>query len=174
MPERDKYPKKYFSGNPFEGKDAFAMYKELRWGEEWREAFEIDAPEDMAVLGYVSLIVVRTGATSSKPQKVKWKKGKGPYLAIGRKSNGIYIVPREGGEPVNVPSDGYDHIGTAIRTEYWSDKGGEEALYYHDHEKPFPRIYFHEDSGCFYYKPARVGRGKTARSYAVGKEGIIG
>ncbi len=186
MPERDKYPSKYFSGNPFEGKDAFDVYKQLRWGEEWNEAFEINAPEDMAVLGMLCRIKIMKGAKflpgrsthqRSTLRDWKWKKKEAPYLTVGAKTNALYVVPqgRDGG-PINVPSDGYVLVGHVSRTEYYSEKGPDgEALYYHDHEQPFPTLYYHPQTGCMYFKPAKVkGKGARTRSYAVGPEGIIG
>lgn len=166
MPIRDQFPKEYFDGNPYEGIEPEEAYKRLRWGNEPQETFEIEGPEDMATIGTVAKVITDRGT-------VKYEEHEAPYLAIGLQTNRVYIVPAHGGKPVeSIPDGPYEELATIHQIDYYSDKGGEEAYYYHEHEEPFPRLYLDETSGVGVIEPAEMEDG--SRSYAVGDEGIIG
>lgn len=164
MPERDKFPKKYFDGNPYEGVDPEDAYKRLRWGNEPQESFEIEGPEDMVTIGDVAQVITSRGT-------VEFEEGEA-YLAVGMETNRVYIVPCEGGEPVDVPDGPYTELAEIYQIDYTSDKGGEEAYYFHEHEEPYPRLCWNEETGVGMIEPEEMEDG--SRSYAVGDEGIIG
>lgn len=165
MPERDNYPEEYFSGNPFEGKDAFEVYRELRWDNDWNEAFELDAPEPMASIGELARLELDNDI-------FEWSENEAPFLAVGVDSNALYIIPQDSdGNPVDVPTGEYQVIGEVVQTDYYSDKGNEDAYFYHEHEFPYPILAVHPESGVSVILPqANDGR----RSFAVSREGIIG
>lgn len=166
MPIRDSFPKEYFDGNPYEGETPEDAYKRLRWGNEPNEVFEIDAPEPMATIGTVAKLIADGGT-------VEYSEGEAPFLAIGLETNKVYIVPmNQDGSPVNVPEGPYVDMGRIRQIDYYSDKGGEEAYYFHEHEEPFPFLCIHETSGVALIEPEEMEDG--SRSYAVGDEGIIG
>jgi hypothetical protein len=166
MPIRDSFPKEYFDGNPYEGETPEEAYKRLRWGNEPNEVFEIDAPEPMATIGTVAKLIAQGGSVS-------YTEAEAPYLAVGLETNRVYIVPRRpDGGPVDIPSGPYTDLGLIQQIDYYSDKGGEEAYYYHEHEAPFPSLCIHEGSGVALIEPDEMEDG--SRSYAVGDEGIIG
>lgn len=166
MPIRDKFPKKYFDGNPYEGETPEEMYRRLRWGNEPTETFDLEMPESMVSLGEVAMVVLDGKST-------KFLEHEAPYMAIGAASNQIYIVPKDdNGQPVDVPVGPYVEIGTIRQIDYYSDKGGTDAYYYHEHEEPFPKVYMHMESGVCVVEPAEMEDG--SRSYAVGDEGVIG
>lgn len=165
MPERSKYPKAYFEGNPYEGDDPWEMYRKLRWGNEPQQTFEVDAPEALAALGEVALLDM--GDTI-----VKFEEGDAPYLAVGHESNTVYLVPRGMEGPIDVPEDGYVEVGEVHQIDYVSDKGGEDAYYYHEHEAPYPVLLVHPETGVMCLEPVELEDG--SRGYAVADEGIIG
>lgn len=167
MPERDKFPREYFEGNPYEGESPEGTYQRVRWGNEPQEIFEIDAPEPLATIGDVALLGLEQG-------DVKFSEHEAPFLALGTQSNVLYIVPKDSnGEPVDVPCDGdWEYVGTMDQIDYYSDKGGEDAYYYHEHEPPYPSLYVHRASGVCMLVPSECDDG--SKSYAVGDEGIIG
>lgn len=167
MPVRDRFPVEYFQGNPLRGETAEGAYKRLQWGNNPRNAWEIEAPEPMAVLGQLAKFVPMGG----KAQKFR----EGEYfLSVGVRSNKVYFVPigaRSGG-PIDFPKQFLQRVepyAVITRVDYYSSKGGEEGYYYHDHEKPYPSLY--KCGRHFVIVPARHRGG---RSYAVNDEGIIG
>lgn len=165
--ERDEYSEA-FKGNPFEGKSPTDVYKSLQWGNNPRETFDIEAPEPLVNLGEVAKIKLAGGHIEQISDK------EAPYLALGTESNYLYIIHRdENGEPVDVPLDfeEYDLVGKVMATHYYSDKGGEKAYYYHNHEKPYPLLYRHEYTGVCVLIPQD---NNGLPSYAVAIEGIIG
>ena len=171
--ERDLFDNASFERNPFEGMSAEKVYRKLRWGNTPRQSFSVNAPEELAAMGVLQLLVFDDG------ERLKWpdpdsKRGLAnppPYLAIGVRTNFVYIVPRKNGRPVNVPKGPYSYVGHLKQTDYTSDKGGEEAYFYHKHEKPYPALYQHKRSGVMILMPAEH---KGRRSYAVVPEGIVG
>lgn len=164
MPGRDDFDEEIFEGNPFWDLGAEEIFDRLRWGEAPTEKFEIDGPEDMATLGTVARIDYAGGVSE------QWDEDEAPYLAVGAKSNAIYIVPNDGG-PLDVPSGPYEPVEEATRLDYYASKGGEVAYYTHDHEPPYPTVYENPKSGVRIVVPAD---NEGARSYAVDEEGIIG
>ena len=166
MPTRDYFPKAYFDGNPYDGVSVEEMYEKLRWGNKPEQVFEIEGPEDMATVGTVAKIVTSSGV-------VEYSEEEAPFLAIGRETNRLYIVPfdSEGG-PCDIPEGGYTELAEIRQIDYYSDKGGEEAYYYHEHEAPFPTLYLDDVTGVAVIEPAEMDDG--SRSYAVGDEGVIG
>jgi hypothetical protein len=164
MPERQKYAH-LFGANPFANNDAYKAFSLLHWGNQFQRATEIEAPEPMIMLGMMA-------AFHTDRETLKFRKGDA-FLAVGHKSNQLYVIPRKNNSPVDVPKFRSDmrFVGKVSRTDYWASKGGQtEHYYYHDHEPPYPSLYVHK-SGVGYLKPASW-RGKP--SYAVGKEGIVG
>lgn len=165
MPERDKFPKEYFDSNPYESNTPEETYQKIRWGNAPQETFELDAPEAMATIGDVAQLVTTQG-------KVRFSENEAPFLALGANSNFLYIVPKCAGMPVNIPNGPYTLIATLKRIDYYSDKGGDDAYYYHNHEPPYPNLYMHLSSGVCILCPSECDDG--SRSYAVSDEGIIG
>jgi hypothetical protein len=163
--ERQEYASS-FDGNPYNNVSPKAMYKRLRWGNKVVDTFNIDAPEPMVVLG--ELAKLRRGKTTFW----SFEENNGPFLAVGRDSNLLYIISRhEDGSPCNVPSNGYKPLCVITGIDYYSDKGGEDIYYFHNHEKPYPTLMQHS-KGCWYLKPSYLSDG--GRSYVVDDAGIIG
>lgn len=166
MPGRDDFPKDIFEDNPMDGLDAHDVYKKLRWGNEPDEVFEFTGPEDMATLGTLARIDVGD-------EEWEWDEAEAPFLAVGVDSNKLFIVPRDAhGNPTDVPKSGYEALGQVERVDYYSDKGDDEAYYYHEHEPPYPTATVHKGSGVMVIEPAEQEDG--SRSYAVDEEGVIG
>lgn len=165
MPERLRYAH-LFTGNPFAGKGVEETFSLLHWGNRHEHLTEIDAPEPLVMVGMMAALALENGA------ELRFKSGEA-FLAMGHRSNRLYVVPRKNNKPVDVPafSRSMRCIGKVVRTDYLSTKGGnQEHYYYHEHEHPFPTLYTHP-TGVGYLRPARHN-GKA--SYAVGKEGIVG
>lgn len=165
--ERHKFPKGIFKGNPLAGMSAEEAYKLLRWGNAPKQSFTIDAPEPLVAMGEVAAIYLLDG------RQQQWEDdGASPFLAIGKHTNIIYFVQRaEDGGPARVISSGpYHELGLCRRVDYFSDKGGEPAYYYHDHEPPYPVLFF-EPRGTMVLLPQAHNGG---RSFAVAEGGIVG
>lgn len=126
----------------------------------------MEAPEPMAVLGELAKLFFVGGKKQSFL-------GGELYLAVGTKSNKVYLVPMDGsGAPIDFARDfkrKCEAIVRVKRIDYYSQKGGESAYYYHDHEAPYPMLC--GDGEHFVLEPAKHRGG---RSYAVNDEGIIG
>ncbi len=167
MPERFKYSH-LFDGNPFDGKNPEEVFSLLHWGNTHKRITEIDAPEPLVMLGVMALLAMESG------HQLHFNKGEA-FLAVGNKTNQLYIIPRVRNKPIEkVPdfSRALKRIGRVKATHYLSTKGGsKEHYYYHDHEPPYPMLYLHNSSGCGYIRAANY-KGKP--SYAVGREGIVG
>lgn len=159
-----------FEGNPYDGVEPDSMYRDLQWGNEPNAVWEIDGPEPMVAIGELA------GFDWGSEGLELWGEDEAPYLAVGRDSNALYVVPRDGDGPIDfVPP--FDHadpdwraLGTVRQTDYYSSKGGDDAYYYHNHEAPYPTVWEHT-TGVRVVVPARH---KGRRSYAVGKAGIVG
>lgn len=165
--ERDKYSHA-FDGNPFEGMNPIDVYKSIKWDNDPKDLFDIDAPEPLVALGEVAKICLLDGTEESISED------EAPFLALGTNSNSLYIIHKdENGSPIDVPLDfdKYKLIGEVKATHYYSDKGNEEAYYYHDHEEPYPLLYRHPKTGVCILLP-QDNNGNP--SYAVAREGIIG
>lgn len=165
--ERDRFDARSFETNPFAGKTPHQVYKGLRWGNAPKQTFSIEAPEPLAAMGELASFRTLSG-------RKDFSEHSGPYVAVGCNSNLVYLIPRKNGRPVHVPSGPkarYVRTEEVKRLDYYSDKGGEDAYYYHDHEKPYPVAYQHRQSGVVILIP-RKHNGR--RSYAVVPEGIVG
>ena len=161
--EREIY-EDIFLNNPFEDFEPEDMYRELRWDNEPEEIFDINSPEPLATIGDLARLKLDT-------DDLNWSETESPFLAVGRDSNCLYIIPRDNnGNPVDVPTSGYWDIAKVKQTDYYSDKGGEECYFYHKHENPYPRLLVHKN-GVAIIVPQKH---KNKRSYAVGKYGIVG
>lgn len=167
MPIRDKFPSKYFDGNPFEGLNPHEVYKKLQWGNKPKNTWMIEAPEPMCVLGRLAKLRM---AQTNREQKFR---DYSYYVTTGVYSNHVYFVPIvRGHKPASFAKDFLQRaapIAKISRTDYFSEKGGDEGYYYHDHEPPYPTLL--EYGGHYILAPAQH---RGARSYAVGSEGIIG
>jgi len=153
-----------FDENPFEDFDAENMYRQLRWGKEPTETYTLNAPEPLATLGNLARLDLSFN-------RLIWKEKESPFLAVGQESNLLYIIPRDRkGYPVHIPIEGYEPGANIRRTDYIADKGGEECYFYHKHEPPYPKLLVHP-TGVAIIIPSIY---KRKRSYAVGKEGIVG
>jgi hypothetical protein len=167
MPERLRYAH-LFEGNPFANKDVQSTFSLLHWGNQFERTTEIDAPEPLVMLG----MMAKFYSASAGGKEFVFRKGEA-FLAVGHKSNVLYVIPRKNNKPADVPAirNMSQNLGKIRRTDYWASKGGTtEHYYYHDHEQPYPTLYVHE-SGAGYLRPATY---KGRPSYAVGKEGIVG
>lgn len=180
MAKRSKNPKRSeremfgdaFDRNPFEDFEPLDMYEALQWDKEPEAVWEIDAPEPLVALGELAALEYE-----HEQRAEKWSEHEAPYLAVGRDTNVLYVVPKDasGGPVHHVPafnphSRQWRRVGQVSQTDYYSSKGNEAAYYFHEHEAPHPTLWEHT-SGCRVLVPARH-RGK--RSYAVAKEGIVG
>jgi len=155
-----------FEENPFEDDTPQAMYRKIKWGNEPTKLHKIDAPEPLVCLGEVAQLI------DAQKKVKKYREGSGPFLAIGAHSNYVYFVPQKRGKPIKkVPKWGYTEVCRIRQTDYLSDKGGEDAYYFHKHERPYPMLWIHEPTGCMVLAPASY---KGRRSYAVAVEGIVG
>lgn len=167
MPVRDKFPSKYFDGNPFDGLSPHEIYKKLQWGNQPKNTWMIEAPEPLTVLGRLAKLRAAQTRTEQKFRDYTF------YAAMGVYSNHMYFVPIVGnGKPVSFAKDFLERaapIGKISRMDYYSEKGGEPGYYYHDHEPPYPTLL--EYGGHYMLAPAHH---RGARSYAVGPEGVIG
>jgi hypothetical protein len=166
MPERLKYAH-LFKGNPFATKGVQETFSLLHWGNNFQAESEIDAPEPLVMLGVMAKFILE-----DKRTELVFRKGEA-FLAVGHKSNKLYVVPRKGNGPVDVPAfnRSMSRVGKVAQTDYWAAKGGKvEDYYYHEHQEPYPTLYIHK-SGVGYLIAARY---KGGPSYAVGKEGIVG
>lgn len=166
MPIRDKFPKGYFEGNPFDGDSPERLYEKIQWGNRPNDSRAFRAPESMAAIGRLAKLFLIDG----RQQEFR---DMDYFVAVGGKSNWVYFVPiDEKGRALDFPKKFWEKcegIGRVIRTDYYSEKGGDKGYYFHDHEKPFPMLCGHGEH--YALRPAKVGGG---RSYAVGPEGIIG
>jgi hypothetical protein len=165
MPIRDKFPADYFDRNPLAGESPQSAFKRLQWGNEHRNQWRIEAPEPMAVLGRLAKLVFVGG----KSQQFRdWQM----FVAVGTKSNKVYLVPMVKRRPLDFPVNfnrGCEAVAKLRRIDYYSEKGNDNGYYYHDHEPPYPLLCSNE--GHFIIEPAPHRGG---RSYAVNDEGIIG
>lgn len=168
--EREMYGEA-FDQNPFEDMDPEEMYRAVQWEKDPEAVWEVDAPEPMVAIGELA------GLDFGEDELELWDEDDAPYLAIGRDTNVLYVVPKdEDGAPLeDIPAfdagdDAWSEMGQVRQTDYYSDKGNEPGYYYHNHEDPFPTVWEH-DSGVRVVVPAD-NDGK--RSYAVAKEGIVG
>ena len=167
MPERERYSH-LFEGNPFGHVDPREAFSLLQWGNQARHSYAIEAPEPLVMLGVTKLLILRD-------RHLTFRNGEA-FLAVGHKSNTLYIVPRVRNEPIKVipkfSTRTARRIGQVLQTDYLSSKGQprREHYYYHKHQAPFPSLWAHP-SGVSYIRPAKHN-GKP--SYAVGREGIVG
>ena len=169
MPSRDRaLHAEAFEGNPFEGQSPEQAYRRLRWGESVRERWSLVAPEPLAGLGVVArLDYARVSERYDDEDEA-------PFLAVGVRSNRLYIVPRgSDGAPVDIGHQlgGTRRLGSLLRTDYLSLKGGEDAYFYHHHERPYPTLRENPRTGVRVVVPARH-QGRP--SYVVSDAGIIG
>lgn len=168
--ERDLYSHA-FDSNPYEGSDPSDMYRSLRWGNEPTQEFNIEAGESMASIGDLARLDTEHGSYEFDEEVA-------PFLAIGQDSNFLYVIPKEIMQENPSPeipefdpsSPEWEDNGEVSETHYYSDKGEEDAYYYHEHQNPLPSLWTHE-SGVSVLIPAD---NEGDPSYAVAKEGIIG
>ncbi len=172
MPEREKFPRHYFDSNPYESNTPEETYERIQWGNTPRETFEVEAPEPLVTLGDVAQIFVIMESSQSTRHAIKFSEHEAPFLALGTHSNKLYFVPKIGNEPVDIPEGPFEHIGIVTQLDYYSDKGGEPAYYYHEHEPPYPHLYQNRETGVCVLIPSECEDG--SKSYAVGDEGVIG
>lgn len=173
MPGRDDFPKRIFEDNPFDGLHPEQVYEKLRWGNESEQAWEFDAPEPMASLGRLARLDVHEGGKRN-PHEQRFDDEAAPFVGVGTVSNRLYLIPAaEDGGPIDVPEGAYELRGNVSRVDYISQKGDEDAYYYHEHETPHPELYeCRTERGTVYIIEPVEHDG--ARSYAVDEEGIIG
>jgi hypothetical protein len=167
MPERLKYSH-LFKGNPFRGNSPTEAFSLLHWGNTHERTYTIDAPEPLIMLGMMKLLRL-------VDRQIQFEKGEA-FLAVGHKTNTLYIIPRVNDAPLEVvppfSTKTFTRIGQIQQTDYWSAKGGKaDHHYYHKHEPPFPTLWLSRAAGVGYI---RAANNKGQPSYAVGREGIVG
>lgn len=168
MPERLRFSH-LFRGNPFANTQPEEAFSLLNWGNQARNTFEIDAPEPLLMLGMAKDIYLAD-------RRLTFRRGES-FLCVGHKSNELYIIPRVNNAPLKrIPAFSrrlFQCIGEIVRTDYLSTKGKtrRENHYYHEHEKPYPKLWLNHSARVGYLRAADHN-GKP--SYAVGKEGIVG
>jgi hypothetical protein len=168
--ERDRF-QYAFDGNPYEDVPPLEAYSRIQWNREPEEVWQLEAPEPLVALGDVA------GFDWGGDRLELWEDGpSAPYLAVGRDSNLLYVLPKTRGAPpkrvpkFNPKSAAWQKVGPVYQTDYYSNKGDEAGYYYHQHEPPYPTMWIH-NSGCRVMVPAKHRGG---RSYVVADEGIIG
>lgn len=169
--DRDVYGEA-FDQNPFEDMEPLDMYTSLQWDKEPEAVWDIEAPEPLVAIGELARLDFAGDSLHEA-----WDEELAPFLAVGRDSNVLYVLPKDvHGAPVDeVPEfDEHDpswtYKGLLKQTDYYSSKGNEDAYYYHEHEDPYPELWEHENGVCVLIPQRHKGK----RSYAVAKEGIVG
>lgn len=168
MPERQHYAH-LFRGNPLRGTAPEEAFSLLNWGNHATRTFTIDAPEPLVMLGMAKMLVLRD-------RVLTFRRGE-TFLAVGHKSNELYLIPRVNNRPLErIPPfhrRTAECVGEVLQTDYLSTKGKDrkEHHYYHKHEKPYPRLWLNHAARVGYLHAASHN-GKP--SYAVGEEGIVG
>jgi hypothetical protein len=152
-----------FGSNPFQGMSPEEIYTEIQWGNTPKEVIDISAPESLIALGHLAKLVYTSG--SAKFEKNDYN------LAIGSDSNILYIFPVGETYIPDLDDSLWFKVKVVKETHYYSDKGGEDCYYYHNHEKPYPILFSREESPVHIIVPQKF---KGQRSYAVIKEGIVG
>ena len=61
---------------------------------------------------------------------------------------------------INISDEGLYPIAKVKRTNYLSDKEGEEYIYTHTHKKPYPTLYTNKDNTLFVIKGGKFTIGK--------------
>jgi hypothetical protein len=168
--DRDLYTDA-FNGNPYEGHSVEEMYNSIQWEKSPEALYDIDAPEPLVSIGLVAKLI-----TDTEYGTPTYKEKEAPFLAVGKDSNLLYILPKDndGNPPEEIPEfdpELWRELGAVRETHYFSDKGYQNGYYYHEHEEPFPILFMHEPSGIGMLIPIDID-GKP--SYAVIMEGIIG
>lgn len=156
-----------FDENPFENFSLEEIYNEINWGNKPKNIIDIESPEPLVALGFLAKIVYKDNTFED------FKEGE-VHLAIGAYSNYIYLFPKDS---IQLPEfsefdDDWQEIELVTETHYYSDKGGDESYYFHEHEKPYPALWRNNIFGIFILIPQTIS--KNQRSYAVLKEGIVG
>lgn len=152
-----------FDGNPFKDKSPHEIYTKLQWGNKPKKIYNINAPEPLVSLGELAAFYTTAGDYEFEENKF--------FIAVGANTNILYFLPINKSIN-NVPSLSIRNWtkGPHVKeTHYYSDKGGEDAYYYHEHEKPYPRLWTRGHMGILV-----PSNHKGKRSYAVIKEGIVG
>lgn len=173
--ERGEYSEA-FTGNPFAGHSNQQVYKALRWGDEPNDEWAITAEEGLASLGELAQLKTAGGRVFEE-----WGDDDGgPFVAVGQQTNRVYLIPRadDDGPIRKIPPfrprqnpQSWRKIGLIRQIDYYSTKAGEDAYYYHEHQRPLPTLWEHRRTGVCVLVPAS-NRGK--KSYGVVKEGIVG
>ena len=161
-----------FERNPFADVDPLEMYGDIQWDKEPEAVWEVEAPEPLVAIGELA------GLDWGEDDLELWHEDEAPFLAVGRDSNALWIVPKDDdGAPLErIPrfdpqSRAWRRLGPVSQTDYYSDKGNEAGYYYHNHERPYPIVWEHTRTGVRVLVPSN---NKGKRSYAVAKEGIVG
>lgn len=168
MPQRLHF-RHLFRGNPLADTTPEEAFSLLNWGNAAKRAYPIDAPEPLIMLGMAKMLKLEN-------LELHFRRGES-FLAVGHKSNELYIIPRVNNAPRTKIAPWSPHlcrnVGQVSQTDYWSTKGKAkvENHYYHEHEKPYPWLWLHDATGVGYLRAANNG---GSPSYAVGKEGIVG
>lgn len=158
--ERDQYADA-FEGNPFGDANPADAYAELHWGEPASQQWEIDGPEPaLAELGRLAALQWADGGAFI------WDHPNAPRLLMGLETNRLYFAPL--GTDIGGT---FEFVGELAGTDYTATKGGKDALWFHEHEDPLPRVFMNLETGAGFIEPADHN---GAPSYAVAREGIIG
>jgi hypothetical protein len=161
--DRETYSKAFDKHNPFEDKNPHQIYSEIQWGNAPKKIFKINAPEPLVALGELAALYTSKGDMEFEEQEY--------FISVGAHRNILYFLPI-GVRIQKVPDldvRKWKRGPLVTETHYYSDKGGEPAYYYHEHEKPFPRLWWSGNIGILV-----PSNHKGKRSYAVIKEGIVG
>lgn len=160
--DREVYSK-YFGKNPFNGLTPKQIYKQIKWGNKPKEVISIFAAEPLISLGYVAKIFMTNGKVLNCAENKM-------HLAVGANTNYIYMFPKNT-KHIPYHTEKWKSISLVIQTDYNSDKGKDDAYYYHEHEAPYPILSKCPGKNIFMLLPQDFN---GQRSYAVIKEGIVG
>jgi hypothetical protein len=165
MPARGAWP--WARRSPLAGQTPEEQYRAIRWGRRPREHLVLDVPalrraQDLVCLGRLRALYL---ALDDDHDEVLTALRPYPYLCVGAADNRLYVGGGATGAMARRRLWGQPGSRRTIRqVDYDSVKGRTRAYFYHDHERPFPRL---EVLPSGY--PAYRGGG-----YKVGADGIIG
>jgi hypothetical protein len=160
--EREEYSSAFKGENPFKNKNPIEIYNIIQWGNKPKNIFPINAPEPLISLGHLAKLFFEDETYLELDENQV-------HITIGANSNIIYFFPYGTRSVPSFNKKSWLEGNKIIRTDYFSEKGGEPCYYYHNHEIPYPTIWYHKTVSILL--PDTY---KNKPSYAVIKEGIVG
>lgn len=152
--------------------DAEQQFIDAHWGREPTGVAQVNCPpnrsrQNLVKMGDLEALFVSNAQDKTVIEKIDLNiKGlKKPWLCFGQVDNRLYIC---GGDTIKMARRRLfglpESTRDIYRVEYTTKKGNESALYYHDHEFPFPKLKISK----YGYPAIKGGR------YHVEAAGIVG